>query len=105
MHWAEIIRTVWPIAATITPLILIAGFLWLQTKFALANKFHHAVAVVKRFGLLSFVRRIGGRHEQQPVRLHPVSGRPGYRQVRVVNRIEGPAEERRKQMFTVAWPG
>lgn len=35
MNWLEIIRTVWPIAATITPVILLCGFFWLQTKFAL----------------------------------------------------------------------
>jgi hypothetical protein len=34
LPWLELIRTIWPIAATITPLILICGFLWLQTKFA-----------------------------------------------------------------------
>lgn len=29
----EIVRTIWPIAAVLTPLILGAGFLWLRTQF------------------------------------------------------------------------
>jgi hypothetical protein len=29
----EFVKVLWPIASTITPLILAAGFLWLRTKF------------------------------------------------------------------------
>ena len=33
-YWLDIlINVVWPIASTLTPIILGAGFLWLQTKF------------------------------------------------------------------------
>ena len=33
VSWWQIIQTLWPIAATMTPLILLGGFAWLQTKF------------------------------------------------------------------------
>lgn len=33
MSWAEIIRTLWPIMATITPFVLAAGFAWLKSQF------------------------------------------------------------------------
>lgn len=33
VNWLELIRTLWPIASVITPLILAAGFLWLRTQF------------------------------------------------------------------------
>lgn len=32
--WVSWLQTLWPIAATITPLIMIAGFYWLSSKFA-----------------------------------------------------------------------
>ena len=34
MQWLEIIRTLWPIAVVITPLVIAAGFLWLKTQFS-----------------------------------------------------------------------
>ncbi len=33
MSWMEFVRTVWPIAATITPFILAGGFAWLKSQF------------------------------------------------------------------------
>lgn len=33
MSWLEIVRTIWPIAATITPFVLAGGFAWLKTQF------------------------------------------------------------------------
>ena len=33
MSWAELVRTIWPIAATITPFVLAAGFAWLKLQF------------------------------------------------------------------------
>lgn len=33
MSWAELIRTIWPIMATITPFILAGGFAWLKLQF------------------------------------------------------------------------
>jgi hypothetical protein len=38
VEWLKVLQVAWPIAATITPLILLAGFLWLQTKFALRKE-------------------------------------------------------------------
>ena len=31
--WVHILSELWPIAATVTPLIMIAGFYWLRSKF------------------------------------------------------------------------
>lgn len=31
--WVQLIIDLWPIASTITPIILLAGFLWLRQKF------------------------------------------------------------------------
>lgn len=33
MSWLQILQTVWPIASAITPVIMLGGFAWLQTKF------------------------------------------------------------------------
>jgi chromosome segregation ATPase len=33
VSWWQIIQVIWPIAATLTPLILLGGFAWLKTKF------------------------------------------------------------------------
>ena len=33
VSWWQVIQTLWPIAATMTPLILLGGFAWLLTKF------------------------------------------------------------------------
>jgi hypothetical protein len=33
MNWLEIVRTLWPIAVVLTPLICGIGFLWLKTQF------------------------------------------------------------------------
>ena len=33
MSWAELIRTIWPIMATITPFVLAGGFAWLKSQF------------------------------------------------------------------------
>lgn len=33
MSWLEILQTLWPIASTLTPVIMLGGFAWLQTKF------------------------------------------------------------------------
>ena len=38
MSWLDIFRIAWPIATTITPIMLLAGFLWLQTKFVTKNE-------------------------------------------------------------------
>lgn len=35
MNWLEIIRTFWPIVATLTPFILIGFILWLKSQFVL----------------------------------------------------------------------
>ncbi len=32
--WLDIVATMWPIAATITPLMMMGGFFWLRTQFA-----------------------------------------------------------------------
>jgi hypothetical protein len=45
--WFKIIVDLWPIASTITPVILIAGFLWLRTKFPLKEDFDKLAANVK----------------------------------------------------------
>jgi hypothetical protein len=37
--WFSIVTDLWPIASTITPLILLAGFLWLRTKFPTKEDF------------------------------------------------------------------
>jgi len=31
--WMEVVRTVWPIGATVTPFVLAAGFAWLKNQF------------------------------------------------------------------------
>lgn len=33
MSWAELIRTIWPIMASITPFVLAGGFAWLKLQF------------------------------------------------------------------------
>lgn len=33
MTWYQIIQFIWPIAATITPVVMLGGFAWLKTKF------------------------------------------------------------------------
>lgn len=33
MSWLPLLQTIWPIASTITPVIMLGGFAWLQTKF------------------------------------------------------------------------
>ncbi len=33
MSWLPILQPAWPIASTITPVIMLGGFAWLQTKF------------------------------------------------------------------------
>jgi GTP1/Obg family GTP-binding protein len=33
VSWLQILQTVWPIASAITPVIMLGGFAWLQTKF------------------------------------------------------------------------
>ncbi|SCW55872.1 hypothetical protein SAMN02927924_01341 [Sphingobium faniae] len=37
--WIQLIIDLWPIASTITPLILLAGFLWLRQKFPSKDDF------------------------------------------------------------------
>ena len=32
--WLDILSTLWPIAATITPVLIMGGFFWLKTQFA-----------------------------------------------------------------------
>ncbi|WP_336958689.1 DUF2730 family protein [Sphingobium aquiterrae] len=44
--WFGIINDLWPIATTITPLILTAGFLWLRTKFPTKEDFDRLVTKV-----------------------------------------------------------
>ena len=33
MSWAELIRTIWPVMASITPFVLAGGFAWLKSQF------------------------------------------------------------------------
>lgn len=46
--WIKLIVDLWPIASTITPLILIAGFLWLRTKFPDKAEFDKVVVTVNQ---------------------------------------------------------
>lgn len=46
-YWLDVlVNVVWPIASTLTPLILGAGFLWLQTKFPTKGVFEKLEARV-----------------------------------------------------------
>lgn len=33
MSWLQIFQTLWPVASAVTPVIMLGGFAWLQTKF------------------------------------------------------------------------
>ncbi len=48
MVWSEYIRIIWPILTGITPIILIGGFAWLQTKFITKAEHDKYEALVKR---------------------------------------------------------
>jgi len=48
--WASIIIDLWPIASTITPIILLAGFFWLRTKFPLKEDFDKLAEIVDKLG-------------------------------------------------------
>ncbi|WP_289145063.1 hypothetical protein [uncultured Sphingobium sp.] len=48
--WVSLIIDLWPIASTITPIILLAGFFWLRTKFPLKEDFDKLAVIVKQLG-------------------------------------------------------
>ncbi|WP_336973475.1 hypothetical protein [Sphingobium aromaticiconvertens] len=48
--WFSIVTDLWPIASTITPLILLAGFFWLRTKFPLKEDFDKLADIVDKLG-------------------------------------------------------
>lgn len=48
--WLQLIIDLWPIASTITPIILLAGFFWLRTKFPLKEDFDKLAAIVGKLG-------------------------------------------------------
>jgi len=46
--WVQLIIDLWPIASTITPIILLAGFLWLRQKFPSKEDFDALKATVDK---------------------------------------------------------
>lgn len=49
--WISIILDLWPIASTITPVILLAGFLWLRQKFPSKEDFDDLKLTVDKLKL------------------------------------------------------
>lgn len=75
--WIDYITALWPIAATLTPLILIAGFLWLKTQFAGAADFRTVCTAVDTlrtdFVLVKAqLAQLAGDIESSPTRLDMV---------------------------------
>lgn len=48
--WLSTAVDLWPIASTITPIILLAGFFWLRTKFPLKEDFDKLADIVGKLG-------------------------------------------------------
>ncbi len=48
--WLSTVVDLWPIASTITPIILLAGFFWLRTKFPLKEDFDKLAVIVRQLG-------------------------------------------------------
>ncbi len=65
----------------------------LEAGIALQGQLDHADAVGIRRVAGGFMRRPGGRNEEHAIQLEAAGGGAGRRQVAVVNRIEGAAEE------------
>ena len=72
--WLATLIDLWPIASTITPLILLAGFYWLQTKFpskldfaALADKVDQIE--VDQAAASAAVQRMSEDRDSPPTRL------------------------------------
>lgn len=72
--WIQWFNVLWPIAATLTPLILLAGFLWLKTQFAGAKdveliKVGQNALQVEVTRLDGEIRSLGESMESAPTRV------------------------------------
>jgi hypothetical protein len=101
--WASIIIDLWPIASTITPLILLAGFFWLRTKFPLKEDFDKLVGIVDKMGdeqIACSARLTAVEKDQisEPTRVQLMAGMNVLSGK--VSRIEGQTEGLQTQLST-----
>ena len=98
--WIQWLTALWPIAATLTPLILLSGFLWLKTQFAGAEAVKAISVSLTRFQT-ELVRidgeivKLGENADSEPTRLDLMAQLSGLSDR--MSRMEASAEAERRQ--------